>query len=197
MTYTTIGDARPAQRRNGRSCAGSRPATSTTPQAPTAWDVDFQTAVAQAEQEDREVAGAYHRLAFAGPDGATIEVDTTRPGAAAGLRRAGRAPGRRALPAPFRHVGDVRRCSTCRCRSTRTGWPTPPRAPASRWCARSATRPTCSGSANSACRSGRSSAATVGCIAADLDATARRSAFYDELVGLARWHRPAARSSSG
>jgi valyl-tRNA synthetase len=47
--------------------------------APTAWDVDFQTAVAQAEQEDREVAGAYHRIAFTGPDGTTIEVDTTRP----------------------------------------------------------------------------------------------------------------------
>ncbi|HEY1488394.1 MAG TPA: valine--tRNA ligase [Micromonosporaceae bacterium] len=47
--------------------------------APTAWDVDFQTAVAQAEQEDREVAGAYHRIAFTGPDGSPILVDTTRP----------------------------------------------------------------------------------------------------------------------
>jgi valyl-tRNA synthetase len=33
-------------------------------EAPTLWDVDFRTAVAQAELEDRERPGAYHRLAF-------------------------------------------------------------------------------------------------------------------------------------
>src|SRR5689334_23926682 len=43
-------------------------------EAPTLWDVTFQTAVAQAELEDRERPGAYHRLAF-GP----VQVDTTRP----------------------------------------------------------------------------------------------------------------------
>ena len=32
--------------------------------APTMWDVDFQTAVAQAEIEDREIKGAYHDLRF-------------------------------------------------------------------------------------------------------------------------------------
>ncbi|HEX6677805.1 MAG TPA: class I tRNA ligase family protein, partial [Actinomycetes bacterium] len=37
--------------------------------APTMWDVDFQTAVAQAEVEDRPVRGAYYRLAFPRPDG--------------------------------------------------------------------------------------------------------------------------------
>ncbi len=42
--------------------------------APTLWDVDFQTAVAQAELEDRETAGAYHRLRFD-----DIEIETTRP----------------------------------------------------------------------------------------------------------------------
>ena len=47
--------------------------------APTSWDVDFQTAVAQAEQEEREVSGAYHRIAFTGPSGEQIAVDTTRP----------------------------------------------------------------------------------------------------------------------
>jgi valyl-tRNA synthetase len=47
--------------------------------APTLWDVDFRSAVAQAELEDREVPGAYHRLAFGGPNGDTIEIDTTRP----------------------------------------------------------------------------------------------------------------------
>ena len=34
-------------------------------EAPTLWDVDFKTAVAQAELEDREMAGAYHRIKFA------------------------------------------------------------------------------------------------------------------------------------
>ena len=34
--------------------------------APTLWDVDFQTAIAQAELEDREVGSAYHRIRFGG-----------------------------------------------------------------------------------------------------------------------------------
>ncbi len=33
-------------------------------EAPTLWDVDFRTAVAQAELEDREQPGAYHRIRF-------------------------------------------------------------------------------------------------------------------------------------
>ena len=48
-------------------------------EAPTLWDVDFRTAVAQAELEDRELPGAYHRVRFARPDGQAIEIDTTRP----------------------------------------------------------------------------------------------------------------------
>jgi len=48
-------------------------------EAPTLWDVDFRTAVAQAELEDREMPGAYHTVRFAKPDGGTIEIDTTRP----------------------------------------------------------------------------------------------------------------------
>ncbi len=48
-------------------------------EAPTLWDVDFQTAVAQAELEDREQPAAYHRLRFHGPDGTAVEIDTTRP----------------------------------------------------------------------------------------------------------------------
>jgi valyl-tRNA synthetase len=46
--------------------------------APTLWDVDFQTAVAQAELEDRERPGAYHDIAFASPNG-DITISTTRP----------------------------------------------------------------------------------------------------------------------
>ena len=48
-------------------------------EGPTLWDVPFGTAVAQAELEDREVAGHYYRLAFRGPDGAPLPVATTRP----------------------------------------------------------------------------------------------------------------------
>ena len=36
-------------------------------EAPTLWDVDFRTAVAQAELEDREREAAYHRLRFDRP----------------------------------------------------------------------------------------------------------------------------------
>jgi valyl-tRNA synthetase len=46
--------------------------------APTLWDVSFQTAVAQAELEDREYAGAFHRLSFHGPSG-PVQIETTRP----------------------------------------------------------------------------------------------------------------------
>ena len=56
-------------------------------EAPTLWDVDFRTAVAQAELEDREQPGAYHRIRFASPDdpsaglgaGGYVEIETTRP----------------------------------------------------------------------------------------------------------------------
>jgi valyl-tRNA synthetase len=46
--------------------------------APTLWDVTFRTAVAQAELEDRDQPGAYHRIGFEGPDG-KIFIETTRP----------------------------------------------------------------------------------------------------------------------
>ncbi|MEY2417234.1 MAG: valyl-tRNA synthetase, partial [Ilumatobacteraceae bacterium] len=45
--------------------------------APTLWDVDFRTAVAQAELEDRDLPGAYHRIAFHGPE--PVYIETTRP----------------------------------------------------------------------------------------------------------------------
>jgi valyl-tRNA synthetase len=48
-------------------------------QAPTLWDVDFQSAVAQAEMQDREIPGAYHRIRFEGPGGRPLWIDTTRP----------------------------------------------------------------------------------------------------------------------
>jgi valyl-tRNA synthetase len=49
-------------------------------EAPSLWDVTFQTAVAQAELEDKELPGAYHKLRFIRPDGEPdIWIDTTRP----------------------------------------------------------------------------------------------------------------------
>ncbi|MFL6062464.1 MAG: valine--tRNA ligase [Marmoricola sp.] len=48
-------------------------------EAPTLWDVTFQTAVAQAELEAREYPGAYHRVAFHAADGTPLYIETTRP----------------------------------------------------------------------------------------------------------------------
>ena len=48
-------------------------------EAPTLWDVDMKTAVAQAELEDRELPGAYHRLAFHRDSGEDVFIETTRP----------------------------------------------------------------------------------------------------------------------
>lgn len=48
--------------------------------APTLWDIDFRSAIAQAELEDREQQAAYHRLAFHKSDGSgDIHIETTRP----------------------------------------------------------------------------------------------------------------------
>jgi valyl-tRNA synthetase len=48
-------------------------------QAPTLWDVTFQTAVAQAELEDRERDGSFYRVSFHRPDGEPVFIETTRP----------------------------------------------------------------------------------------------------------------------
>jgi valyl-tRNA synthetase len=48
-------------------------------EAPTLWDVDFRTAVAQAELEDREQPGAYHRLRFDAGNDSFVDIETTRP----------------------------------------------------------------------------------------------------------------------
>ena len=50
-------------------------------EAPTLWDVTFRTAVAQAELEDREVPGAFHRIGFSPTSDRdnTVFIETTRP----------------------------------------------------------------------------------------------------------------------
>ncbi len=47
-------------------------------EAPTLWDVTYQTAVAQAELEARDYPGHFHRIGFAGADGPVV-IETTRP----------------------------------------------------------------------------------------------------------------------
>ena len=48
--------------------------------APTLWDVDFRSAIAQAELEDRDQQASYHRLAFHRTDGTgDVLIETTRP----------------------------------------------------------------------------------------------------------------------
>jgi valyl-tRNA synthetase len=63
MTYATIG--RHAQRVSQMMFLRlARRGLAYTLEAPTLWDVDFRTAVAQAELEDRLQPGAYHRIRF-------------------------------------------------------------------------------------------------------------------------------------
>ena len=54
-------------------------------EAPTMWDVDFRTAVAQAEVEDRPVQGAFHQLRF-GVEGGGASWSPRHGPTAAGLR---------------------------------------------------------------------------------------------------------------
>ena len=77
LMYTTIGDVSrtASQRAFLRNLARGEAYQA---DAPTMWDVTFQTAVAQAEMEDRDRPGAYYRLAF-DLDGDQLAIDTTRP----------------------------------------------------------------------------------------------------------------------
>jgi valyl-tRNA synthetase len=48
--------------------------------APTLWDIDFRSAIAQAELEDREQQASYHRVAFHRTDSeGDVLIETTRP----------------------------------------------------------------------------------------------------------------------
>ncbi len=76
--YTTISDdsRAVAQKAFLRNLARGEAYSS---EAPSLWDVTFQTAVAQAELEAREYPGHYYRVAFARPDGTPVHIETTRP----------------------------------------------------------------------------------------------------------------------
>ncbi len=80
MTYTTIGArAQLISQRSFLSLLARGEAYQL--DAPTLWDVDFQTAVAQAELEDRERPGAMNRVRFglAGDVDGEALIETTRP----------------------------------------------------------------------------------------------------------------------
>ena len=78
LKYTTVSERsqRISQRAFLRNLARGEAYSA---EAPSLWDTTFQTAVAQAELEDRERPGAYHDLAFHKPDGSDLVISTTRP----------------------------------------------------------------------------------------------------------------------
>src|ERR1700693_1100993 len=81
LEYSTVGGRSRRQSQRGFLRMLARGDAYST-EAPTLWDVDFRTAVSQAELEDRDHPGAYHRVRFrrdpssAGPD---VEIETKRP----------------------------------------------------------------------------------------------------------------------
>ncbi len=79
LTYTTVSgrSQRVSQRAFLRNLARGEAYSS---EAPCLWDTTFQTAVAQAELEDRDRPGAYHDLRFHCGDGeGEVVISTTRP----------------------------------------------------------------------------------------------------------------------
>ena len=87
--------------------------------------MDYQTAVAQAEMEDRERPGAYHRLRFD-----DLEIETTRPELVAACVALVAHPDDERFSARF-GTPSARRSSGSRSRSWPMSWPIPRRAPAS------------------------------------------------------------------
>ncbi|KZX22660.1 Valine--tRNA ligase [Rathayibacter tanaceti] len=78
QSYRTIGDESQAasQRAFLRNLARGEAYQA---QAPTLWDITFRTAVAQAELEDKDQPGAYHRLGFHRDGAEDVFIETTRP----------------------------------------------------------------------------------------------------------------------
>ncbi|WP_313405692.1 valine--tRNA ligase [Aeromicrobium sp.] len=78
QTYTTIGhDAQTTSQRAFLRNLSRGEAYSQ--DAPTMWDVTYQTAVAQAELEARDYPGHYYRVAYHLADGEKVWIETTRP----------------------------------------------------------------------------------------------------------------------
>lgn len=78
LSYETINDhCRMVSQRSFLDCVKKGRAYQV--ESPGMWDVDFQTAVAQAEIEDRVKHGAYHHIRFAVEGEKDIAIATTRP----------------------------------------------------------------------------------------------------------------------
>ena len=78
QSYVTIGEKarRTSQKAFLRNLARAEAYQA---EAPSLWDVTDQTAVAQAEMEDREIPGALHRYGFSMAAGDKVSIETTRP----------------------------------------------------------------------------------------------------------------------
>ncbi|MFI2209097.1 valine--tRNA ligase [Streptomyces sp. NPDC020141] len=77
VTYSTIG--KEAQRTSQAAFVRlARSGEAYQSEAPTMWDVSFQTAVANAEVVEKEVSGSYHRVAFKHGN-EDVCIETTRP----------------------------------------------------------------------------------------------------------------------
>ena len=71
-------------------------------ESPTMWDVDFQTALAQADIEDRTLPGAYHDIRFEIDGGGDFVISHNAARAFGFLYQCCRTPGRRKVPGVFR-----------------------------------------------------------------------------------------------
>ena len=132
LTYTTIGELaqRVSQRAFLRNLARGEAYQA---EAPTLWDVDFRTAVAQAELEDREPPGAYHAVRFHGADGGdAVLIETTRPELLPACVALVAHPDDERYQPLVRHRGAHAAVRRARCRCSRTRSPIPRRARASR-----------------------------------------------------------------
>jgi valyl-tRNA synthetase len=78
LTYSTVSprSQRVSQRAFLRNLVRGEAYSS---EAPSMWDTTFQSAVAQAELEDRERPGAYHDIRFQSTTGHDVVISTTRP----------------------------------------------------------------------------------------------------------------------
>ena len=101
--------------------------------APTLWDVDFRSAIAQAELEDRDQPAAYHRARLP-QDRRLGRRRSSRPRAPSCSPRASRSSRTRTTSAtsPSSARRCALRCSASRCRCSRTRSLSPTRARASR-----------------------------------------------------------------
>ena len=93
-------------------------------EAPVLWDVDFKSAIAQAELEDRERPAAYYRVAFRKPDGSPLFIETTRPELIAACVALVAHPEDERYQASLRHDVSPPRSSRSSFRSSPIIWPT-------------------------------------------------------------------------